>query len=88
MRSTGRRGRCGRGCGLELAPTWYIPPGYRFLHDLPNKPLTSRAISKILETKELVCKIFKTLELWFVWSLFLLKGGTIRWLVDSVSSCA
>src|ERR1035438_4597225 len=23
---------------------------------------------KILETKEIVCKIFKTLELWFLWS--------------------
>jgi hypothetical protein len=38
------------------------------VHNLPNKPLTSRAIFKILKTKEIVCKILKTLELWFLWS--------------------
>jgi hypothetical protein len=34
------------------------PPGYRFLHDLPNKPLSSQLFCRILETKDLVCKIF------------------------------
>ncbi len=44
------------------------PPGYRFVHDLPNKPLTGYQICKILKAKEMICKIFKTLELWFLWS--------------------
>jgi hypothetical protein len=39
------------------------PPGYRFVHDLPNKPLTGYLICKIFKTKEMICKIFKTLEL-------------------------
>jgi len=45
------------------------PLGYRFLHDLPNKPLTGRSICKILETKEIILKIFKTLELRSLWSI-------------------
>ena len=42
------------------------PPRYRFLHNLPNKPLTGELICKILKAKEMICKIFKTLELWFL----------------------
>jgi hypothetical protein len=44
------------------------PPGYRFVHNLPNKPLTGYRICRILKTKEIVYKIFKTLELWLLWS--------------------
>src|ERR1019366_5569818 len=44
------------------------PPGYRFVHNLPNKPLTGYRFCRILKTKEIVFKIFKTLELWSVWS--------------------
>src|ERR1035441_2518104 len=43
------------------------PPGYRFVHNLLNKPLTSILNCKILKTKEIICKIFKTLESWFSW---------------------
>jgi hypothetical protein len=45
------------------------PPGYRFLHNLPNKPLTGHSICKILTTKDIISKIFKTLGLWCVQSL-------------------
>jgi hypothetical protein len=62
------------------------PPPYRFVHNLPNKPLTGCSICRILKTKEIVCKIFKMLELWSLWSLFMVKGDTSRWLVDSVSA--
>jgi hypothetical protein len=62
------------------------PPGVSILHDLPNKPLTGCSIYRILKTKDLICKIFKTLELWLLWSLFLLKGDTSLRLVDSVSA--
>jgi len=37
---------------------------------------------KILKTKEIVCKIFKALDLWVRWSFW---GDTSLWLVDSVS---
>jgi hypothetical protein len=60
-------------------------PGYRFVHNLPNKPLTGYSICRILKTKDLVYKIFKTLELWFLQSLFLLRRDTSLGLVDSVS---
>ena len=43
------------------------PPGYRFMHNLPNKPLTGHTICKILITKETICKIFKTQQLSFLW---------------------
>ncbi len=51
------------GCGIGV-----YPPGYRFVHNLPNKPLTGYRICRILKTKEIICKIFKTLELWSLWS--------------------
>src|ERR1035441_2542160 len=51
-------------CHLGMVPT---PPGYRFVHNLPNKPLTVYQFCRILKTKEIVCKIFKTLELWLLW---------------------
>jgi hypothetical protein len=38
------------------------------MHNLPNKPLTGHSICRILKTKEIISKIFKTLELWFLWS--------------------
>ena len=41
------------------------PPGYRFVHNLPNKPLSGYD----LENKRDAAKINKTLELWFLWSL-------------------
>jgi hypothetical protein len=47
----------------------YPPLGIGFLYDLPNKPVTRRAIFKVLKTKEIVCKVLKKLELWFLWSL-------------------
>jgi hypothetical protein len=40
------------------------PPGYRFVHDLPNKPLSDYD----LENKRDAAKINKALELWFLWS--------------------
>src|ERR1035437_2909462 len=46
----------------------YPPRGYRFVHNLPNKRLSGGVICKILIAKEIICKIFKTLELWFLWS--------------------
>jgi hypothetical protein len=58
------------------------PPRIEILHNLPNKPLRSRPICIILKTKEIICKIFKTLELWFLWSYW---GDTSLRLVDSVS---
>src|ERR1017187_8430935 len=45
------------------------PPGYRFVHNLPNKSLASYRFCRILKTKEIICKIFKTLELWFLGAL-------------------
>ena len=45
-----------------------VPPGYRFVHDPPNKPLTGASDCMILKTNEIVCRIFKTLELWILWS--------------------
>ena len=51
------------------------PPGYRFVHDLPNKPLTGYTICRILKTKEIICKILETLELWFLWNF----GETQAW---------
>src|SRR6266702_8805692 len=48
---------------------WCTPPEYRFMHNLPNKPLSSRLICKILKTNRIIRKIFKTLELWSLWSL-------------------
>jgi len=44
------------------------PPGYRIMHDIPNKPLTGYWICKILKTNRTICKIFKTMELLFIWS--------------------
>ena len=44
------------------------PPGYRFMHNLPNKPLIGYRICRILKTKEIIFKIFKTLELWLPWN--------------------
>jgi hypothetical protein len=58
-------------------------PGYRFVHNLPNKPLTGYSICRILKTKDLVYKIFKTLELWFLWSFGRHKPEPM----DSVSTC-
>ena len=45
-----------------------VYPRYRLMHNLPNKPLTSHRICRILKTKEIICKIFKTLKLRFLWS--------------------
>jgi hypothetical protein len=42
-----------------------VPPRYRSVHNLPNKLLTSQPNFKILKTKEIVCKIFKTPRLCF-----------------------
>src|ERR1035437_4011596 len=56
--------RSGIGAGMGVPP-----PGYRFVHNLPNKPLTDWRVCKILKTNRIICKIFKTLELWFLWSL-------------------
>src|ERR1035437_2237432 len=63
-------------------PSWCTPP-YRFLHDLLNKPLTVKLFCRILKTKEIICKIFKTLELWF--ALELSEDTSLR-LADSVST--
>src|ERR1039457_1409779 len=51
------------------------PPGYQFVHNLPNKPLTGYRICKILKAMEMICKIFKTLELWLLWSFVRHKPG-------------
>src|ERR1035437_4355804 len=67
--------RSGIGCRIG-------PPGYRFLHNLPNKPLTGNLICKILKAKEMFCKIFKTMELWLLRE----RGDTSLRLVDSVST--
>jgi hypothetical protein len=53
------------------------------VHNLPNKPLTEVSICKILKAKEMICKIFKTLELWFTGALG--EDTSLR-LVDSVST--
>jgi hypothetical protein len=68
---------------LGIGAGMVYPPGYRLVHDLPNKPLTGDSICKILKTKEMICKIFKTLELWFLWSF---EEDTSLRLVDSVST--
>src|ERR1700679_1348532 len=66
---------------------WYPPsPPISILHNLINKPLTGWRFCRILKTKEIICKIFKTLELWFLWSLFFAYGDTSLRLVDSVST--
>jgi hypothetical protein len=45
------------------------PPRYRFAHNPTNKLLTRTMICKILKTKTIIFKIFKTLGLWSLWGL-------------------
>jgi hypothetical protein len=68
---------------MILVPAWCTPPGYRFVHNLPNKPLTGYQICKILKGNEMICKIFKTLELWFLWSF---EEDTSLRLMNSIST--
>jgi hypothetical protein len=60
-----------------------VPPGYRMVHDLPNKPLTGDRFCKIFKTKGHCLQdlqnagVMVSLELW---------GDTSLRLVDSVST--
>ena len=59
------------------------PPGISiFCIIFQTNHLPADRFCKILKTKEIICKIFKTLELWFLWSFW---GDTSLRLVDSVS---
>ncbi len=52
------------------------------LHNIPNKTLTGYRAHKVLKAKEMICKIFKTLKLWFLWSLWRRKPGAGGFCLD------
>src|ERR1035441_7744460 len=60
-----------------------VPPLSIFCIIFQTKHLPADRFCKILKTKEIICKIFKTLELWFLWSFA--EDTSLR-LVDSVST--
>ena len=66
----------------ELVSAWCTPPVSISCIIFQTNHLRVGLFCIILKTKEIVCKIFKTLELWFLWSF---GGDTSLKLVDSVS---
>jgi hypothetical protein len=59
------------------------PPGIESCIIFQTNHLAISEFCKILKTNEIVRKIFKTLELWLLWSFL---GDTSLGLVDSVSN--
>jgi hypothetical protein len=46
---------------------WTPPRGIDFCIIFQTNHLRATDFCRILKTKEIICKIFKTLELWFLW---------------------
>ena len=71
----------GRGGSLELRRQWCTPPLSIFCIIFQTNHLRVTVFCRILKTKGIVFKIFKTLELWVLWSF---EEDTSLRLVDSV----
>ncbi len=51
-----------------MVPAWCTPLGIDSCIIFQTNHLPANRFCKILKTNEMICKIFKTLELWFLWS--------------------